>query len=114
MIKFFKMVLGMVLTVVCIAAISGSTLILKSRYDQAVEAAVLARLTDRGPFAGLKIPDADSLEEAPGRQKVVYSEFDLITAKAIIDEELRDASPEEREIWSEELKQRSPREIREI
>jgi hypothetical protein len=35
-------------------------------------------------------------------------------AKAVIDEEMRDASPEERAIWHEEIKRHSPEEIRDI
>jgi flagellar basal-body rod protein FlgG len=35
-------------------------------------------------------------------------------AQAVIDDELRDASPEEREIWRDELAEHSPEEVREI
>jgi flagellar basal-body rod protein FlgG len=114
MIKFCKGVLGTLMAIVCIAAISGSTLFIKDRYDQAIEAAVQARLAERGQNADLELPDLSRLEEVPGRQKVVSAGYDPAAAKAIIDEALRDASPEEREIWVEELKQRSPQEIREI
>ncbi len=114
MIKFCKTVFGMVMAIVCIAAISGSTLFIKDQYDQAIEKAVEARLAERGHNADLELPDLGSLNEAPGRQKVVSAGYDPAAAKAIINEALRDASPEEREIWTEELKQRSPQEIREL
>jgi flagellar basal-body rod protein FlgG len=114
MIKFCKGVLGTLMAIVCIAAISGSTLFIKDRYDQAIEAAVQTRLAERGQNADFELPDLGRLEEVPGRQKVVSAGYDPAAAKAIIDEALRDASPEEREIWVEELKQRSPQEIREI
>jgi hypothetical protein len=119
MIKFCKTVLSMMLAMVCVAAISGSTLFLKVRYDQAIEAAVQERsahmrLDQWRVSDGLSLPDLGSIEEPPGRQKVVSSFRDAAIAQSIIDEELRDASPEEREIWSQELKGRSPQEVREI
>lgn len=114
MIKFCKTALTVVTTIVCIAVISGSTLFLKARYDQAIEAAVQARLAQRGQSGGLTLPDFGFVDETPGRQKVASSDRHAAVAKSLIDEELREASPEEREIWFEELKQRPPEEIREL
>jgi len=114
MIKFCKALLTVMLALVSIAGISGSTLLLKSRFDQAVEAAVKARLNQRPPRLGLSFPDDfGNIEETPGRQHVA-SDDDLVVARRIVEDELRDVSPEEREIWVEELKHRSPQEIREI
>jgi len=50
-------------------------------------------------------PDADAQPAAP---------VDNSAALAVIQNELRDATPEEREIWYAELKQRTPDQIREI
>jgi hypothetical protein len=116
MMKFCKAALTTVLAIVCIAAISISTLLLKARYDQAIEAAVQARLSDRsvGAFAGLTMLDPSNSADLPRRERVASSDRDVNLARSIIDEDLRDASPEEREIWFEELKQRAPQDVREI
>jgi hypothetical protein len=115
MIKFCKALLTVLLALVCIAGISGSTLLLKSRFDQAVEAAVQARLNQRTPRLGLTFPDEfGGIQEPPGHQYVESDDDDPAAARRIVEDELRDVGPEEREIWIEELKHRSPHEIREI
>ena len=58
--------------------------------------------------------------QRPGRARLVSHEDSEICdddedlARAVIDEELADVDPEEREIWHAELKQHSPETIREI
>lgn len=61
-------------------------------------------------------------EDLPGIARVANEEFELPRAiphdsrdnDAVIDEVLRDASPDERAIWRAELAQRTPDEVREI
>ena len=58
--------------------------------------------------------------QSPGRARLVsHEDFgtcdgDEDLVRAVIDDELADADPEEREIWRDELKQHSPETIREI
>ncbi|MBI3863953.1 MAG: flagellar hook-basal body complex protein [Planctomycetia bacterium] len=114
MIKFGKTVLSVMTALLCIAAISASTLLVKSRIDQAIDAAAQSRMTALSAPAVLEAADELIAQEPPGRAKTRPGRRDLATIQAIIDEELSDATREEREIWEDELKQRTPQEAREI
>jgi flagellar basal-body rod protein FlgG len=115
--RFVRRVLTGTSLAACLAAIAGATFFFwRYRVDVRVSDRqsgdlALPGLAGLDPSGTLWTPAALSDDSAVDQST---ASFDNPAALAAIQEELRDAGPEEHEIWYAELKQHSPQQIREI
>ncbi|MBS0262703.1 MAG: flagellar hook-basal body complex protein [Planctomycetes bacterium] len=111
--KLAETVAKVCLGTLCVAAIATSTLIVKARYDLSV-ATQQARLGVREADSELRTPGAHDLHAFADESDSVRSDREAAILNSLIEQEFGDLSPEEREIWSEGLRGRSPQDVREI
>ena len=109
-----KTALTAVMLASCALAVSGITLFLKARFDQLVDSAVEARLKNYSSAEKVVVPEIGNQIESVNRRAGSPSSDQVATIRSVVESEMAECTPEEREVWIEELKFCSPREAREI